>query len=200
MNETIKNSGLIPNSKWPFNPSMQWDTYYSVIPQSLLDLGLEFKGRFQFAYELVPTSKEAMTSGLAHSPIQVYLFAWEQPVNGIYQRTFKVPNHAVSNGHPEWYIEDHYVPYEKELAPDFLFYGSGYKYNWTEINNNNTTMTNVMIGKDSNGPAMYWVVPISHPEAFKSECINYGKVCPLSSDEVSVDWSKVKVEAIINKQ
>lgn len=205
VNEAIKEFGLIPNFLWPFadtqrTPVYVWENFYAEIPAELIALGKEFIKRFSFKYELISTSPSEMKRGLKHSPIQVYVYAWDKPVNGVHLKVNKTINHAISNACPEWFIQDHYLDFnndfEKQLAPDYIFYASGYKYNWTE--NNIKNMTNVKVIKDANSPAVGFWCPANNPEGLIAMARNYGIEIPKRADG-SIEWDKLIQGTLILK-
>ena len=196
---TVRHWGLVPQSVWPFDLDFwSWDEYYKLIPKEVMELGLEFAERFDISYDRVwLDNKEVVLEALSHSPLQVFVHAWDSPFQGKYQRTLKDINHAVSLPKPEWFIFDSFLDpkdgdFIKELVPDFLFYPTAFIYNVTEKN-----MTNVKIIKDADSPAVGFWLPQISAEAFKSNCATFGLPCPLK-DDGSVDWDAVQIQGTLN--
>ena len=137
---SMRHNGLIPEARWPFpnrqqTPVFDWDDYYQEIPQELIDLGKEFVKRIDVQYEAVVNfDTDDLKKALLHSPLQVYVHAWGKTVGGVFQRTDKVINHAVTLFKPEWNIRDHYKLediFDKQLVGDFNFYPVAMKYTVT---------------------------------------------------------------------
>lgn len=130
--DAIRKYGLVPEKDWPYprqqrSPVFDWDDYYKTVPNSILNKGKKFLERFSINYEFVTTS---FTDALKFSPLQVFVHAWNNPIDGVYKRTEQGINHAVSLVDHEEYlqIEDHYNPTLKKLSNDFNFYHYGVKY------------------------------------------------------------------------
>lgn len=162
----IRLYGLIPQSLRPYNKNMSKAEYYKEPTKEELALGREWKEWIDFKYERVRTTKHSMSLALRHSPIQVYVYAWLRPVKGIYERTGRTPNHAVSEGKPEWFIRDTYSEdkrfgndFKRHLAPDFDFHPWAYKYQVLELKKNNMPEKNELVKRvkrvGSNGRGFY---------------------------------------------
>jgi len=124
----IKNCGLVPEALWPV-PSMpfDWDTYYKEIPDEVIAIGKEFKKRFKIGYEAV--YREHWDEAIQQGPVQVYVHAWGQKAGDTYMRTEKGINHAVMlYDNIEHLIFDHYNPFHKRLASDFIYYHFGFLF------------------------------------------------------------------------
>ncbi len=126
----IRSQGLVPKWKLP-----QLDDVWEVnadparITQALKDLGAEFARRFTINYEQVQNVHIAEV--LLDDMVGVALYAWPQPVNGIYPRSDEGFNHAVMLYEPKYYAFDNYESGEgnfiKVLAPTYAMYNYGYR-------------------------------------------------------------------------
>lgn len=135
--DSIRHDGLVLEEDYPSDWT-SWENYYQDIPQELKDKGLASLKQYKINYEwVIPTNQATLEYALKISPIQVSVHAWENPVNGIYQRTGKALNHAVTlikAVHEEyWVIFDHYDATIKKLAWDYII-NHGFKYSLEKIN------------------------------------------------------------------
>lgn len=119
--DAIRTHGLVPESKWPSSESFDWDSYYSPIPNDVLELGLTSLKFFEPIYErLTDLSSKNLDRELKHAPIQLGVATcspWDSEVPVCDAQ----PNHAillydVDNGYN---IEDHYDPHKKKLLPGY---------------------------------------------------------------------------------
>lgn len=138
--ETIRTQGLIPKKLLPKENWMKWEDYYdaSKITQALKDLGQEFRRRFVLNYEQV--NKVDLTISLKCDMIGVAGYAWNRPVNGIYQRVegqnfnhafllYKLPAFEIYDNYFDFTDDGQQVEgdFTKTLAPDYVFYDYGYR-------------------------------------------------------------------------
>jgi len=131
--DTILTKGLILEDFWSFDDFKSWKEYMEDPPEALDAYGREFLEHYEVRWEWVLTrDMKELKQILKTAPLQVTGFAWEDPVDGIYQRTTKKPNHAFT-----WYdykegeyrlVYDHYDRSIKKLAWNFKF-GHILKYN-----------------------------------------------------------------------
>lgn len=125
---SIHNDGVVPEAVWPTPPApFDWDTYYADPSEEAINLGQDFKKRFNIGYEAVyaPRWAEAQQQG----PLQVFVHAWGQKLADTYIRTTAGINHAVMlYDNEEHLIYDHYDPYKKRLANDFIYYDFAFLY------------------------------------------------------------------------
>lgn len=144
----IKNNGLVPESVWPMptsefdalvatghfvSPDDFWAIYYKAIPQSVLDLGNQFKIRFPVLYEWLvypaaPASGVQLFNDLSVSPLEIataVCTGWntDDPIKACGPGTA----HATLLIFVEdnrYDILDHYVPFQKQFAGDYtITYG-----------------------------------------------------------------------------
>lgn len=124
--QTVRHDGCIPKKLMPLLPDMTWDNYYNPnrITTKLNNLGREFAKRFTINYEQVSRSqfKEAIKKGM----LDVAVYAWPSPVDGVYPRVQYGYNHAIMVADAEFDIFDNYDPFIKHLAPDYDFFDWGY--------------------------------------------------------------------------
>lgn len=131
--ESIKEWGLVPEAVWNYprdqrTPVFDRAEYYKTIPQSVKNIGLEFKKRFKIEAEL--EYKRNWTEALKYSPIQVVVYAWPKPENGIYPRVDNNQNHAIIKIEGN-NIYDTYRPHIKTLAENYNYLNYGYVFTIT---------------------------------------------------------------------
>jgi len=130
--DSIRKDGLVLESDYQ-SVWTNWDDYYQTIPDDALSKVIK---NYKINYEwIVPTNQDGLTEALKIAPIQVVVHAWDNQVNGIYQRTEKPLNHAVVliNAVPGQYFEifDTYDAVVKKLAWDYKIQ-HGFKYSITK--------------------------------------------------------------------
>jgi len=188
--QAIHEVGCIPESMHPFTEGIfKWNDYYSMPTTEMFDMAYEFNERFLINYEAV--YKKDFKEALKHSPLQVYVYAWNGYENGEYVKTDKPINHAVELHKGTWYVFDTYEKldsFSKKLAEDFIFFNIGYKYKLSE----KKPMTNVKVLKDANSNEVGFLLPAINSDAFKSLGANFGIDVP--TKEGQTDWSKVKID------
>lgn len=133
--DAFKKHGAVPELAWPTpvdeikaSPANYWDIYYKQIPDSVLTLGEKFLAMFDIAYEWVilpGTNKSLLSvqSALSISPLQIATAVcqgWNNnaPVNGCgagAQHATLLTGADISG----YSILDHYVPFDKQLAPNY---------------------------------------------------------------------------------
>lgn len=130
--DSIHRNGCIPKKMLPAYSQMDWADYHNKadITPAMEALGLEFAQRFVFNYERVYEVHYAEL--LEDDFIDVALYAWPDPVSGIYPRTEAPENHVVAAFKPHTLIFDNYTdPWDgdfiKKLAPDYNFFEYGYR-------------------------------------------------------------------------
>ncbi|MDA2921717.1 hypothetical protein MYX07_00440 [Patescibacteria group bacterium AH-259-L07] len=128
--------GTIDQGRWTFTGTTR-EQYFGIIPQVLFDEGLDWLNFYNVNYEWAhPPFAAQLMQALKTAPIQVTVYGWENPVNGIYQRTERINNHAVmlfNYKEGEWWeILDHYDIDVKRLAWNFHF-GYAFRYNINKI-------------------------------------------------------------------
>lgn len=140
--DSARNHGLVPESAWPWPTTIKdsmtraekWAIYYADIPQSVKDLGLEFKKRFDIAYQwiIVGTSsidqqKALLKAWLPKGPIQIasaVCSPWNSneanpPINGCgctTQHATMIYGYDDGKSLKDF---DHYKSYRKLLAWDY---------------------------------------------------------------------------------
>ena len=129
--DSVRNFGSVPESMWGWSDNDNWGTFYAEIPEEVKAQGQEFRRYFEVKYEWVHTKSQApdiekLRKHLKHAPLQVLLktcSGWRSKNPVPWCNTTDV-NHAVlltgirSDGMYE--IFDHYAPYRKTLAADYL--------------------------------------------------------------------------------
>lgn len=129
--EAIRKYGVIPDLL-PLSPGMSWDEYMDPkrITEEMKELGQQFLRRFSINYEQV----QGVTAGLAEDAVSAGVFAWPEPVNGVYPKTVGDFNHATALIDDEITSFDGYEPYIKRLAKDYNFFPWGYSISITGQN------------------------------------------------------------------
>jgi len=142
--DTIREYGLVPESLWNYDDDIfNWEDYYKEVPQSVIDIGKEFKKKFKINYEFVNVSR--IGEAIKYSPIQCGVWAWPEPINGVYPKVDKLANHGVMlfvYNNSEIKVFDTYQPSIKNLELSYRF-GALAKYSLEIINNQNIIMTNI---------------------------------------------------------
>ena len=180
--DSIRHDGLVSEEDYPSDWS-NWENYYQNVPQELINKGKNFP--YEVNYEwIVPTNAEGLENALKIAPIQVVVHAWEQPVNGIYQRTTLGVNHAVclfNSVHGEyWEIFDHYDNTIKKLAWDYIIQ-HGFKYSIKK--------KSMKFEKLANDNAVYFIKGnLAYPISSGDDYLN-----------LEEDWSAVKTVETISQ-
>jgi hypothetical protein len=129
---SILNYGMVSEALWPYGGN-NWSAYMADIPLDLIQAGQNSLDKYKINWEwVVERDAKTIMEALTYSPLQVTVYAWESPQNGIYQKTEKTTNHAVMlydyKKYEYWVIYDHYENNIKRLAWDFKF-GHRLRYN-----------------------------------------------------------------------
>lgn len=189
--ESIKtNDGIVDEQLWPM-AGTSWEEYMSPIPQNIILKGKESLNLYSFQTEFVPVFPDSLCEALQYGPVQVALWAWDRPVDGVYERTDKTANHAVNlvarDYGKYWYIADQYAQngnYIKKLAWNYRIWAA-MLYHITVI-----PMTNVKILKDKNSKSVGFWIPATSESAFESLSYALGKPVAMTGDG-KVDWPNV---------
>jgi hypothetical protein len=130
--DAIRKYGLVPEALWPFdayarNPVFDWDDYYAVIPQAVMDVGQEFLKMFDVTYAWLVAGGSAtdkqFESWLKVSPIQIGTATcpgWNS--SEVVNSCGNPVNHAITLSSlvgSKKRIVDHYSPFVKELSSDY---------------------------------------------------------------------------------
>lgn len=129
--DSIKVDGVVDESLYPYprlqtTPPFLWEDYYAPISSELKALGKAWTDVWSVGHEWVPTDAQSLTDALLWGPIQVTVYAWDQPDDqGVYHDDpLKPRNHAVMLYKADgqfWYIFDHYAATPKKLAWNYKF-------------------------------------------------------------------------------
>lgn len=127
--------GLALEKDCPFGETMSASEFYSPIDSSVQLKALDFLKTYSLKWGWVDWAgcdPAILYENLLYGPLQASVYAWEAPVNGIYQRTVQYQtNHAITIFNAikgqEWHIFDHYDGVIKRLAWDFYF-GSAIRF------------------------------------------------------------------------
>lgn len=118
--DTVRKVGLVNEEEWPVPPDFTWDSFYSQIPQHIIDKGKDFLAQYDISYEFINDwSRENLMKQLKQSPLQVV-----------------IPGHAVMNFYTSLDVQryfDTYEPFIKEWGTSF---NSVLKYVVTKKNMN----------------------------------------------------------------
>ncbi|MGF6428228.1 hypothetical protein [Bradyrhizobium elkanii] len=123
--------GLIPKPMLPAGANLTFDEYQNpaVITKQMEDLATEFARRFKINYEQVFAAD--FLTYLVQDELNVVLFAWPAPVNGIYPRVENPFDHAIKLIKPDFFAFDNYLDFSggfvKQLARDYKFMEYGYR-------------------------------------------------------------------------
>lgn len=202
---SMRNDGIVPEKVYPWNGQTA-DEYRdpSRIPQSVKDLGLEFKKRFDVQYETIakPT-EEKFKKALKSSPIQVFIATTCPIEQGIQQACGNTTNHAVSmidDTDPRNYypLFDQYIrqpnatgqeKFIRKVAKDFSFYITAFTCTVTEKEEQPEDMnTFVKVLKDSQGKTTGFFLPAINEDAIVNLAKHYQKEVPRKADG-SIDWA-----------
>ncbi|MFP5260999.1 MAG: hypothetical protein ACLGJB_03735 [Blastocatellia bacterium] len=172
--DTIRNCGLVPENVWPApfrqqNPPFTWSEYYKEIPQEVKNLGLEFKARFDVAYEFVYTEQDKHQK---QSPLQVVVATcsgWNDPPVASCPNQ---PNHAVMQVNNSKVIYDHYNPFKKQLASDYKI------YYWMKYVVTEKSMNQAKIVVSKNSPTVYICYPVPRQQHLEERASLEGITIP----------------------
>lgn len=138
---SLKNNGAVPESVWPMpnfdscNTTQDgWNLYYASIPQSVIDLGNEFKARFPVLYEWLitpatPAAGSKVLADLTVSPLEIataVCAGWntDDPIKACGAGTQHATMLTFVEGNGVYDILDHYNPFQKQFAGDYnITYG-----------------------------------------------------------------------------
>lgn len=129
---TICEKGLIPAQMLKMEGT--WQEYMNPkrITEEMLELGREFRRRIFINYEQV--TSEGFMKALEEDFVSAGVFAWPNPINGVYPRTAGNFTHATALVTPVIHSFDGYKPYLKVLAKDYNFFSWGYSVSITGQN------------------------------------------------------------------
>jgi len=124
--EAVRKNGLIAEELCPYVNG--WNKYYdlnyeTIGKDELIKKGKEVAELIAINYEWVRLDQ--FNDVKVYSPVQTSMYAYDNPVNGIYKRTNKNRNHAVDN---DGYLMNQYdkvfdsfEPFGKKMSWDFDF-------------------------------------------------------------------------------
>lgn len=127
--DTLRNVGVVEEQDWPM-VGKTWDEYMDEIPDKVKEKANYFHEKYDVKYEFV--RKADIVDALEYAPLQVGVYAWPKPVDGVYSDVQgKARNHLVTligyEKDKHWLIFDHYENFVKKLAWDYNF-GSTIKF------------------------------------------------------------------------
>ncbi len=88
-----KNDGLVRQSVYP-NTANSWDDFYRAVAAMIIAEGKKIYSQYTIDSDYISNDTETFWEILKYAPIQTAGYAWNSPVNGIFQRTNKTANHA----------------------------------------------------------------------------------------------------------
>jgi hypothetical protein len=185
--ESIRHDGLVLEKDYP-SVWTSWNDFYKEVPNEILYKVIKHQVNYEW---IIPTNADSLFHALKVAPIQVVVHAWENPVNGIYQKTHKALNHAVTLVNAVygeyWEVFDSYDKFIKKLSWDYII-NHGFRYSIKKINM-------IQFKKEKNNSAVYLIkgdeaIPIHSEKDFLN---------------LETDWSNVeevdKIEEIkVNKK
>lgn len=139
--DSIHKNGLVPESAWPMplselkadtnnngQTTANWNIYYAAVPDSVVQLGLQFKARFTVNYEWVfspssPATNASIAEALKIAPLQIATaVCWPWNTSDIIKGCGAGTQHATLLSCIDttaMYDLDHYVPFQKRLGLDY---------------------------------------------------------------------------------
>jgi hypothetical protein len=187
--------GVVPEERWPNAKTVtSWDEYMVKPPQLIFDEGKRSLDVYTFDSMYVGLSPDELYEALGHGTLRVAVHAWDKPINGIYTRTLKAPNHAVQlfkgTYGKNWFINDHYDQGGnsiKTLAWDFKFWAA--QLHTLTI----TPMSQFKIAKQENGKGYALLCEAQNEEELKTLCKVLGVELPIMDGKI--EWDLVKHES-----
>lgn len=138
--EAIRTQGVVEEESYPYprtqrTPPFLWGDYYKDLTPDLLMAGKRWLLDWNVTWEWVTNTPEHIMEAMAWGPIQVTVWAWPKPVNGMYDDGGNINrNHAVTlvgyDVGRYWLIFDHYEATTKKLVWDYKF-GTALRYSLT---------------------------------------------------------------------
>jgi hypothetical protein len=123
VHNAIRNCGVVPEAMWPASDDFTWEIFYSEVRPEVIALGLQSLKYFNWQYEKIPTDKKTLQTQLQHAPIHIGVGTCPDWNDGKVSACQMSPNHGVlldSIQVDGYHIFDHYAPFDKVLAPDYL--------------------------------------------------------------------------------
>lgn len=146
--DSIRHDGLVLEKDYP-SVWTSWDDYYKEISTEIINKAQKHQVNYEW---IVPSDSDGLCYALKVAPIQVIVHAWDKAVNGIYQKTSKPLNHAVTLVNAVygeyWEVFDSYDNFIKKLAWDYII-KHGFRYS---IKKNNMKFL-----KEKGKPAVYLI-------------------------------------------
>jgi hypothetical protein len=157
--DTVRLRGLVKESDYPAPTNFSWDSYYSEVPQSVLDKAV----KREILYEGISGDVETLKKHLKQCPIQIIL-------------TNSNPNHAVTllaiQGSSAIYF-DSYDPFVKTTDVSNIYKNYALKI----VLKGNMNQTKIVLGKD--GQTVYKATPVATDfENFKKQAEVEGITVP----------------------
>jgi hypothetical protein len=156
--DTVRTIGLVTEDVWPANDDYTWDSYYSDIPQDVINQVI----RPDIAFEGIPPDQGSLLHHLKQSPIQITI-------------PLPYPNHAVvlvAMDGQDCYYFDTYSPYLKTINVSKISYALKIVLNQGVLMN----QTKVVLGKD--GKTVYLATPVSKMDVLTERSSIEGFVIP----------------------
>ena len=130
--DSIHRNGCIAKSMLPSNPTFTWEQYHNkaAITPAMDAVAYEFSQRFTINYERV--REEDLELTIKYDFLDVALYAWPEPTQGIYPRTNASPNHVCCLFRGVFFAFDNYrdivdQDFIKALARDYKMYPDVYR-------------------------------------------------------------------------
>lgn len=121
-----RHSGILPEKDWTWKEDFNWNSYYSPIPQNLIDKSKRFLDYFEIQYEKIiwglSATKEQLQKHLKQSPIQIASQVCSGWSTDIPVKNCNLPvSHASILYNIDQYKRDFdsYAPYKKALAMNY---------------------------------------------------------------------------------
>jgi hypothetical protein len=120
--DTIREVGLVDESLYP-DDAKTWDEYYKTVPQEIINIGLDFKGKYNLYREWVnPTRIPDIMKALESAPLQI-IVKYDSG-EGILNPQGKHNHAVVCYGYEQdkyWKIFDSYTQSTKKYTWNYIF-------------------------------------------------------------------------------
>lgn len=84
--DALRAFGVPPEEVWPFSPDIDTtDKFFAPPNEAVMQIAKELNEKYDFRYERVPSTHEAITHSLTSSPLLFSVYAWVEK-DGIYYR------------------------------------------------------------------------------------------------------------------
>lgn len=122
--EAIRKNFTVFEQEWSTKDATSTDDFYKDIPQNLKTLATGRGAEWEFGYEYVPLTRQAIREALKYSPLGMSVPAWFEE-DGLYYRPGVTPDShwtcaIYMDAQDQIYILDSYEPFIKIMRADFM--------------------------------------------------------------------------------